>query len=259
MLALLRQWYEQRQDWNAMAYPPAWAARYDITQAYDNNGNRTGYDKNTAAGFTSSYGRSENLGYTFNAVNAITQITDGDDAGYLATVTCDQNGNITEVDEKMDVMNQINHLYTYFSYDSLNRLTEHKTKAYQAASSDWQWTKRVHAYDAVGRLVGSTYKQWLNNGTEPDGSSLEHCYAGSRHIQNYDGSSSYGARWHWAGAQHDHGAPLRAPSADTSAQQTYYTPSAGGAGDPQRRSFVIGGTSEGDQRLVLMFPARQLA
>ena len=98
--------------------------------------------------------------------------------------------------------------------------------------------------------MGSIYKQWLNNGTEPQGSSLEHCYAGSRHIQNYDGSSSYGARWHWAGAQNDHGAPLRAPSADSSAQQTYYTPSAGGAGDPQRRSFVIGGTSEGDQRLL---------
>ena len=226
-----------------MAYPPAWAARYDITQAYDKNGNRTGYDKNTAAGFTSSYGRSENLGYTFNAVNAITQITDGDDAGYLATVTCDQNGNITEVDEKMDVMNQINHLYTYFTYDNLNRLTEHKTKAYKAASSDWQWTKRVHAYDAVGRLTASTYKQWLNNGTEPQGSSLEHCYAGSRHIQNYDGSN-YGAVWHWAGTSNSHNSPLKSPNPDTASQSGYnsadfYT--------PQRRSF-LSPTTEGDKR-----------
>ena len=111
------------------------------------------------------------------------------------------------------------------------------------ASSDWQWTKRVHAYDAVGRLVGSTYKQWLNNGTEPQGSSLEHCYAGSRHIQNYDGSN-YGAVWHWAGAEDELAAPLRSPNPDTASQSAY---NHANGFTPQRRSFISPAT-EGDKR-----------
>ena len=205
-------------------------------------------------GYAASYGRSENLSYTFNSVNALTQVVDADESTYLATVSCDANGNITAIEERTGngtLLHPYNYLYSTFEYDALNRLLEHKDKRYVAGGTNaWVWTKRSHEYDAVGRLVASNLKSWNDGGSEPAGDSLEHCYAGSRHIQNYDGSSSYGARWHWAGAQNDHGAPLRAPSADSSAQQTYYTPSAGGAGDPQRRSFVIGGTSEGDQRLL---------
>ena len=48
----------------------------------------------------------------------------------------------------------------------------------------------------------------------------------------------------------DHGAPLRAPSADTASQQTYYAAEAGGAGSPQRRSFLTSTVSEGDKRLL---------
>jgi hypothetical protein len=64
-------------------------------------------------------------------VNALTQATDADDSTYLATFTCDRNGNITQVDERMGTGqpgNPCNHLYTYFEYDNLNRLTVHKDK-----------------------------------------------------------------------------------------------------------------------------------
>jgi hypothetical protein len=73
-----RQAYEQRHDWAG----GAWSARYDITQSYDNNGNRTGYDKNVVSGYESAYGRAYNLSYTFDNVNQLTAIADGDDANY---------------------------------------------------------------------------------------------------------------------------------------------------------------------------------
>ena len=132
--SLERQYFEQRHDW-ALG---AWAARYDTTQAYDKNGNRTGYDKNVTGGFTASYGRAEDLSYTFNAVNALTQVTDADDSTYLASFTSDHNGNITQVDERMGAgtqQNPYNYLYTYFEYDDLNRLTVHKDKRYVAAAA----------------------------------------------------------------------------------------------------------------------------
>jgi hypothetical protein len=50
--------------------PPAWAQKYDITQEYDKNGNRTRLHRNTAD--TSTYGRQLDLSYTFDNVNALT-------------------------------------------------------------------------------------------------------------------------------------------------------------------------------------------
>jgi hypothetical protein len=125
--ALERQYYEAREE-----YPSGLpVTRYDTTQSYDKNGNRTGYDKNVASGQTAYFGRSENLSYTFNNVNALTQVTDADQSDYLATFTCDHNGNITAVEERTGTgtpLSPNNHLYSYFEYDDLNRLTVHKDK-----------------------------------------------------------------------------------------------------------------------------------
>ena len=66
----------------------------------------------------------------------------------------------------------------------------------------------------------SVYTRWLEGEQEPAGTSLEHAYAGSRHVQNVSGAS-YGAVWQWAGAQHAHAAPLKSPNPDTAAQAAY--------------------------------------
>jgi hypothetical protein len=149
-------------------------------------------------------------------------------------------------------------LYTYFDYDALNRLSAHRTKrqvSLPPMSASWVWVKRSHNCDAIGRLVKSNWKTWLDGGNEPGGDTSQHIYAGAKHIQNYDGTN-YGAVWHWAGAQHEHMGPLRSPNADT-ASQTGYNVAAGGADEsggggaggmtPQRRTF-LSPTSEGDQR-----------
>jgi hypothetical protein len=101
-----------------------------VVRVLDKNGNRTGYDKNVAGGYNSDYDKAYNLSYSFNAVNALTVISDGDDAQYGCTVTCDANGNITQVDESQAGTGgspQTNYLYSYFTYDALNRLTDHNT------------------------------------------------------------------------------------------------------------------------------------
>ena len=89
-----RQDYEEREDYSA-----GWNSRYDISQEYDKNGNRSRYHKNVDGGHTSDYGISEDLSYTFNAVNGLTAVTDADDANYSAAVSCDQNGNIVCIEE----------------------------------------------------------------------------------------------------------------------------------------------------------------
>ena len=186
-------------------------------------------------------------------MNALTQVTDSDQSDYLATVTCDANGNITQITERTGTAGipPYNYLYTYFEYDDLNRLTVHKDKRYVAGGTNaWVWTKRSHEWDAQGRLVHSNYRTWNDGGTEPGGDSLEHIYAGSQLIQNYDGTSAYGVRWHWAGAQNDHGAPLRAPNSDTGSKTAYNIAVGGGAGDPQRFSYDCTTITATDKRLL---------
>jgi YD repeat-containing protein len=247
-----RQTYEERFDYVL----GNWVNRYDITQTYDKNGNRTGYHKNVVSGYESSYGKHYNLSYTFDNVNALTAISDGDDANYSCSVTSDANLNITQVTESDTRIGGAT-LYTYFEYDGLNRMTVHKTKRNPFAGvTSWLWTKRTHQYDATGRLVKSNWKSWNDGQQEPGGNTLEHIYAGAKHIQNYDGSSTYGAVWHWAGAQHEHMGPLNNPNPDTASQKAYNLAAGGadesgggGAGgmSPQRRTFTAP-TTEGDQR-----------
>ena len=103
---------------------------------------------------------------------------------HACTVTCDANGNITEVDESelgKKPTPQTNYLYSYFTYDALNRLTEHKTKAYVAGGTNaWVWTRRTHAYDALGRLVESGYRSYNDGGADPGPANHSHAYSGSR-------------------------------------------------------------------------------
>jgi len=199
--SLGRQYYEERQDYSGGQF----VNRYDVTQTYDKNGNRTGYDKNVVGGYNSDYGKAYNLSYTFNSVNALGAVTDGDSPGYLCSVTCDANGNVTQVDESQlgkPPTPQTNHLYTYFTYDALNRLSEHKTKQYVAGGTNaWVWTERPHAYDALGRLVHSGYAQYNDGDPFPGFANVLHACSGSRFVQNVSSDGqSFGARWDWAGS-----------------------------------------------------------
>jgi hypothetical protein len=71
---------------------------------------------------------------------------------------------------------------------------------------------------ATRRLYYSNLKSWNDGSGEPGGDSLEHAYAGSRHVQNYDptGPYGYGGVWNWAGS-----GVLRGPDPDTASQSTY--------------------------------------
>ncbi|MBN2082526.1 hypothetical protein JW859_10025 [bacterium] len=236
-----RQSYEKREDYDPYTN---WTQMYLNEQEYDKCGNRTRLDKNVTAGQTANYGSSMDLSYTYNNVNSLTAIADSDDANYSATVTCDANGNITEIHEQSASGGDQADLYTYFTLDWNNRVTDWKVKRYDFGASDWEWTKREHEYDATNRLVNSTYKQWFDGEEEPSGDSLEHIYAGSRHIQNYDGSSTYGERWHWSCDSHMHNSPLRSPNPDTSSQTGF---NISNTVTPQRHTF-IDPSSEGDER-----------
>src|SRR5690606_19498728 len=104
---------------------------------------------------------------------------------------------------------------------------------------------RVHGRAGKGnRLVNSTLKQWYDGDSEPAGLSLEHIYDRGRLLQNYDGSSTYGDEWRWAGAQQSHSSPLKSPNADTASQTGYNI-----ANDksPQRRTYLNPST-QGNQR-----------
>src|SRR5690606_38396132 len=184
------------------------------------------------------------LSYTFDVRNNLNAIADADSAGYAATVTSDANMNITEIDEEYDNGTGVTHVYAYFDVDDLNRVTAHRTKKYNGIAARWEWLKREHGYDAAGRLVNSTLKQWYDGDSEPAGLSLEHIYDRGRLLQNFDGSSTYGDEWRWAGAQQSHNSPLKSPNADTASQTGYNI-----ANDksPQRRTY-LNPTTQGNQR-----------
>ena len=238
-----RQDYEMREDY--VSDPdPDWVQTYLIEQEYDKKGNRTRLDRNVPIDYKDDYGLSMDLGYTYNTVNALTAITDADDGNYECTVTCDANNNITLVAESVSTGGYSANLTTLFSYDWANRLETSTVSRYSSADKDMVYTKREHEYDAAGRLVNSTYKNWLGGEEEPTGDTVEHCYAKSKHIQNTDGSSNYGAVWHWAGVNVPESPVLRSPNADTASQvgynQTDYVA-------PQRRTY-LSPTSAGDER-----------
>ena len=170
-----RQAYEQRYDWVS----GAWSTKYDITQAYDKNGNRTGYDKNVAGGSNAAYGKQYNLSYTFDNVNSLSSIADADDGNYSCAgfndrrreagfepsgwppsagakrdEASDANGNITQVDESTSGIGA-GALHTYFEYDALNRLAAYKTKKNTIPGvTSWTWTKRVWLAGRDARPTG---------------------------------------------------------------------------------------------------------
>ena len=234
---------EQRWDW-ALG---SWVAKYDVNQEYDKRGNRTRYDKNVQ-GSGADYGIAYDLGYTFDGSSLLTAITDADNGAYSASVTCDANSNITSIDEVMTGTGhtpQNNHVYTYFDVDDLNRVTAYRTKNYNGLN--WMWEKRAHAYDGLGRATQSTYKNWIDGTTEPAGTSIEHVYSkDGEHLQNYDGSSTYGSVWHWAGADPmpETRHALKSPNADTASQTGYNLAT---NASPQERTF-LNPTTEGDRR-----------
>jgi hypothetical protein len=251
--SLGRLQYEEREDWSGAA----WVSKYSITQTYDKNGNRTGYNK-AVSGSTADYGIAENLSYTFNAVNALTAITDAVETRYTCVVTCDANNNITQLDEVMSGAGTVppfqnNHLYSIFEYDDLNRQTKHKTKAWVAGgTNNWVWVERQHEYSAVGALLRSGWRTYPD-GTSPGAySSSKHAYdqQTGNFVQNVATSGAppaKGTRWVWAGADNAGYGNLFGPNSDTASQNAYTVNAAGGAGIPNRRTFINPST-EGDKR-----------
>ena len=47
--------------------------------------------------------------------------------------------NLTEIDESYNNGNGVNHLYSYFDVDSLNRVTARRDKKYLAGSGKFAW------------------------------------------------------------------------------------------------------------------------
>ena len=217
-------------------YDSGWEAAYQQDQSYDKNGNRTGFTREVEEGQEDNFGQSMDLSYTFNNVNALTAIEDANAEFYTCTVTCDANNNITQVVEtETGEEEKTATLTTSFSYDALNRLTYHLEQRYDSTEGDTQFRKRWHKYDGLGRAVQSALTDWeLSDPFPPTPTYRDHMYAGARHVQNSDGSSTYGARWHWAGAQQEHAAPLRSPNADTSGNTGY---NAANTTSPQRRTY----------------------
>ncbi len=204
------------------------------------------YAKTVAAGqqYLEAYGSSVELSYTYNAMNALTAIADGLDQDYSCAVTCDLNGNITQVVE-LQAGSPPAGLTTAFTYDALNRLTVMQETRKQSGVVGY--TKRHHGYDGLGRLTASALTQWSAGGEEPSPDYRDHLYAGARHIGNADsGGTTYGARWHWAGGQQDHSAPLFSPNADTAGQQGY---NVARAQSPQQATWTAP-TTAGDDKLL---------
>ena len=79
------QSYEEREEWSG----GAWQDRYDTAQSYDNNGNRSSFHRNVAAGHGGTFGRNVNLSYKYDVVNRPTTLSDADEAGYAAS--CKRN------------------------------------------------------------------------------------------------------------------------------------------------------------------------
>ena len=252
--------------------------------------NRTRFHRNVASGFTSSHGKAR---YSFHLTQGFAGLTlrrvhappgrVGVAGGWklhraegptlVLALSADRralsetadhisaNMNLTEIDESYNNSGNINHLYTYFDVDDLNRVSSHRTKvicqltpglaglalrrvqappgrAEEHRSPNFHVVRTSAAPrrqpDTRFGLSGRPASPWMSGQKNRDR---------SRMLQNYDGSA-YGAEWRWAGAQNSHSSPLKSPNADTASQTGYNI-----ANDktPQRRSF-LSPTSEGDQR-----------
>ena len=227
-------------------YDSGWEAAYQQDQSYDKNGNRTGFTREIEEGQEDNFGQSMDLSYAFNNVNALTEIVDNNAEFYTCEVTCDANNNITQVVEtETGEEEKTATLTTSFSYDALNRLTAHQEARYDSTAGATQYRRRYHKYDGLGRAVQSALQDYQAGDPDPGPPTYrEHIYAGARHVQNSDGSSTYGARWHWAGAAQEHASPLKSPNADTSGNTGY---NVANTTAPQRRTY-LSPTSEGNER-----------
>ena len=109
--------------------------QYDI--GYDSAGNRTSL---TASGTIPA---ARQFAYSFDAQGRITTVTENVNLNnYVAAVTTDANGNVTQVSETWNGATQ---RVSSFEYDRENRLVE-MNAATTAITIE-------HAYDGLGRLV----------------------------------------------------------------------------------------------------------
>jgi hypothetical protein len=98
--------------------------------------------------------------------------------------------------------------------------------------------------------MGSKLTTSWSTGEEPAPAYCDHLYAGARHIGNVIpaglSDAIYGARWHWAGAQMEHSAPLFSPNADTAGWKGY---NIARAQSPQQATWATP-TTAGDNKLL---------
>ena len=116
--------------------------RYQYEHSYDSAGNRT------SLVVSGTYHPARNFGYTYNGMGHMLTVTENTNlSNYVATVSTDANGNITEIEEVRDVSGTPTTVSTNtFEYDRENRLIEQVVDSNQSVTV-------AHAYDGLGRLV----------------------------------------------------------------------------------------------------------
>ena len=116
--------------------------RYSYEHTYDSAGNRT------ALVISGTWHAPRSFGYNYNSMGHMTTVTENVNlSNYVATVTTDANGNITEIEEVRDVLGTPTTVSTNtFEYDRENRLIEQTVDSNQSVAV-------AHSYDGLGRLV----------------------------------------------------------------------------------------------------------
>jgi len=143
--------------------------RFQFDHTYDSAGNRT------ALAISGNLYNARSFGYTFNAWGNVTQVTENVNLNnYVAAVTSDANGNITEIEE---TWNGQDALTNTFEYDFENRLIEH-----DCASVG---TTVEHKYDGLGRLLRTD-----RTVAGPTTTTFEHVRDGLKVVGNIDATNT---------------------------------------------------------------------
>jgi len=143
--------------------------RYQFDHTYDGAGNRT------ALAIAGNLYSDRSFGYTYNAWGNVTQVTENVNLNnYVAAVTSDANGNITEIDE---TWNGQDSLANTFEYDFENRLVEHDCASVGVTVE--------HKYDGLGRLLRTD-----RTVAGPTTTTFEHVRDGLKVVGNIDATNT---------------------------------------------------------------------
>ncbi len=143
--------------------------RYQFDHTYDSAGNRTNLE------ISGNLYNPRNFGYTFNAMGHLTQVSENTNLNnYVAAVTCDASGNITQTTE---TWNGLTPLASTLAYDYENRLTQHNVGMLGVTVK--------HAYDGLGRLIRTD-----RTIAGPTTTQFEHVRDGLKLVGNIDATNT---------------------------------------------------------------------